>query len=292
MIKKLNSRGLSEYMKIKSRKINKFLKLKISVFAAALLILMVLTAIFGPELCKYSPYAQNQDNRFAPVSKEHWLGTDYAGRDTFTRVVYGAKISLGLALTGVGIGLITGVSLGLISGYYGGAIDSLISRAIELLMAFPGLFIALITIALLGRSNINTAFAVAMSTVPSFMRITRSNVIAIKETDYVKSCVIIGESDLRIILTHVLPNAISLIIVTFTLNLGTALLTVSSLSYLGIGVNPPEPEWGAMISASKDAVISYPIGIIAPGLAITAFVMCANLVGDGLRDVLDPKNSL
>jgi len=279
-------------MKIKSKKINIFLSRKISVFAAIIFILMIITAAIGPDLCKYSPYEQNQNNRFAPVSKEHWLGTDYAGRDTFTRVIYGAETSLGLAVIGVTIGLVTGVSLGLISGYYGGAVDAVISRAIELLMAFPGLFIALITIAVLGRSNINTAFAVAMSTVPSFMRITRSNVIAIKNTDYVKSCIIIGESDLRIILTHVLPNAISLIIVTFTLNLGTALLTVSSLSYLGIGVNPPHPEWGAMISSAKDAVISYPLGTVAPGLAITVFVMCANLVGDGLRDAFDPKNSL
>ena len=279
-------------MKIKSKKINTFLSRKISVYAAIVLIFMVLVAIFGPELCEFSPYAQNQDNRYAEVSKVHLLGTDYAGRDTFTRVIYGAKTSLGLAILGVSIGLVTGVSLGLVSGYYGGAIDTVISRAIELLMAFPGLFIALITIAVLGRSNINTAFAVAMSMVPSFMRITRSNVIAIKETDYVKSCIIIGESDLRIILTHVLPNAISLIIVTFTLNLGSALLTVSSLSYLGIGVNPPEPEWGAMISSAKDSVIAYPLGILAPGLAITIFVMCANLVGDGLRDAFDPKNGM
>ena len=279
-------------MEKKSKKLNTFLQRKISVFAAAVLIFMVLVAIFGPGLCKYSPYAQNGDIRYAEISKDHWLGTDYAGRDTFTRVVHGAKTSLGLAVMGVGIGLVTGVSLGLISGYYGGNIDLVISRAIELLMAFPGLFLALITIAVLGRSNINTAFAVAMSVVPSFMRITRSNVMAIRETDYVKSCIIIGESDLRIILTHVLPNAISLIIVTFTLNLGTALLMVSSLSYLGIGVNPPEPEWGAMISAGKDAVIVQPMGIIAPGLAITIFVMCANLVGDGLRDALDPKNGV
>jgi len=279
-------------MKIKSKKINTFLNRKISVFALAVLIFMLLTAVFGPGLCKYSPYEQNSQNRLAGVSAEHWLGTDYAGRDTFTRVIYGAEISLSLALAGVGVGLAIGVSLGLVSGYYGGVIDSVISRAIELLMAFPGLFIALITIAILGRSNTNTAFAVAMSTVPSFMRITRSSVIAVKDTDYVKSCMIIGESDLRIIMTHILPNVISLIIVTFTLNLGSALLTVSSLSYVGIGINPPYPEWGAMISSGKEAVIAYPLGIIAPGLAITIFVISANLVGDGLRDAFDPKNNL
>ncbi|MBE6013526.1 MAG: ABC transporter permease [Lachnospiraceae bacterium] len=277
-------------MKKNSAFLRKFSKRKASVISAFLLLILIFTAIFGPSLCKrYHPNHQNQAERFAPISRDHWLGTDYAGRDIFTRLVYGAKFSISVSFFGVLAGGIIGVFLGLVSGYFGGVSDNLISRLIELLMAVPGLLLAIIIIAVMGKSDFNTVISVAVSVIASFTRIIRSSVISLRESDYVKSAYILGASDWRIIFTHILPNCISFIIVTFTLNLGTALLTVSSLSFLGIGVQPPNPEWGSMISLAKEYMLSYPLGILAPGLAITIFVISSSLVGDGLRDALDPR---
>lgn len=277
-------------MKKRSAFFRKFAGRKASVISAILLLILVFTAIFGPGLCKkYTPNQQNQTERFAPISRAHWLGTDYAGRDIFTRLVYGAKFSISVSFGGVLMGGIIGVFLGLVSGYFGGVSDNLISRLIELLMAVPGLLLAIIIIAVMGKGDFNTAISVAVSVIASFTRIIRSSVISLRESDYVKSAYILGASDWRIIFTHILPNCISFIIVTFTLNLGTALLTVSSLSFLGIGVQPPNPEWGSMISLAKEYMLSYPLGILAPGLAITIFVISSSLVGDGLRDALDPR---
>ncbi|MCL2564524.1 MAG: ABC transporter permease [Defluviitaleaceae bacterium] len=277
-------------MKIKSKKLRIFLSRKISVLAALVLVLMTFAAFAGPYMTSRSPYEQDISLRFEGISREHWLGTDYIGRDMFTRIIHGGQISMGIALFGVTIGVVIGLLLGFLSGYYSGITDSIISRFIDMLMAIPGLMIATITVAILGSGGINTGIAVGLSTIPSFMRMTRASVISIKETDYVKSCRIIGVSDIRIIMTHIMPGVLPLIAVTFTLNLGTALLIASSLSYLGIGVNPPTPEWGALLSSGRHMMLSWPLGVIAPGIAITLFVLCTSLVGDGLRDAFDPKS--
>ena len=277
-------------MKIKSKKLRVFLSRKISVLAALVLILMAFAAFAGPYMTSRSPYDQNVAARLQGISREHWLGTDYIGRDMFTRIIHGGQISMGIALFGVSVGAAAGLLLGFLSGYYSGITDSIISRFIDILMAIPGLMIATIAVAILGSGGINTGIAVGLSTIPSFMRMTRASVISIKETDYVKSCRIIGVSDMRIIMTHIMPGVLPLIAVTFTINLGTALLIASSLSYLGIGVNPPTPEWGALVSSGRTMMLAFPLGVIAPGLAITLFVLCTSLVGDGLRDAFDPKS--
>jgi len=277
-------------MKIKPKKLKIFLSRKISVIAAIGLILMMFAAFVGPFLTSRDPYTMDLHNRFSGITMENWLGTDWSGRDMFTRLIHGGQISMGLAFFGVSIGVSFGLVFGLIAGYYGGILDAVISRFIDFLMAVPAFMIAIIALALLGAGGINTGIAVGVSTIPLFMRMTRSQVIAIKDSDYVKSCRIIGVSDLRIVMTHVLPGIWPLIAVTFTLQLGTALLTAAALSFLGIGVAPPTPEWGALLADGRVFMLAFPLGTIAPGIAIMLFVMFTSLVGDGLRDALDPKS--
>ncbi|MCL2565030.1 MAG: ABC transporter permease [Defluviitaleaceae bacterium] len=277
-------------MKIKSKKLKIFLSRKISVIAAIGLVLMLFAAFAGPFLTSHDPNEMDFNNRFGSISRENWLGTDWSGRDMFTRIIHGGQVSIGLALFGVSIGVSFGLIFGLISGYYGGVTDALISRFIDFLMAVPAFMIAIISLALLGPGGINTGIAVGVSTIPLFMRMTRSQVIAIKDSDYVKSCRIIGVSDSRIIVTHIMPGIWPLIAVTFTLQLGTALLSTAALSFLGIGVSPPTPEWGSLLSSGRVNMLAFPLGIMAPGIAIMLFVMCTSLVGDGLRDALDPKS--
>ena len=277
-------------MKIKSKKLRIFLSRKISVAAALILILIALGVFVGPYFTQ-SPYEIAVERRLEGISREHWLGTDHAGRDLFARIVHGGRLSIGIALFGVSIGVFFGLTLGLISGYYGGVIDSVFSRLIDILMAIPGLLIATIAVGILGPGIINTGIAVGISSIPPFMRMTRGSVISVKEADYVKSCRVIGGSNLRIVLMHIMPSVWPLLAVMFTLNLGTALLTASALSYLGIGVNPPTPEWGSLVSTGRTMMLAFPLGILAPGIAITLFVLCTSLVGDGLRDALDPKST-
>ena len=267
----------------------RFLRRKVSVVAAIVLLLLILTAIFGPFLSKYSPSEQNLRNSRAPVSAEHWLGTDSLGRDTFTRLVYGARNTLAVSVSGALTGTFVGVLLGVFSGYFGKWVDTLISRFIEVLLSFPGLMLGIIVIAILGPGEINTAIVIAILCIPSISRITRGTVLTLKDSEYVQAAQIMGASNTRIIFTHIIPNAISLIIVTVTLNLGTSILTASSLSFLGLGVQPPNPEWGSMLATAREVVRYYPLGVLAPGLAITITVLSFSLVGDGLRDALDPK---
>lgn len=278
-------------MKIKNKRLKIFLSRKLSVAAAIVFTIMIFGATAGPFLTRHDPIALDARNRFQSISSTHWLGTDASGRDTFTRMVHGAQLSMGLALFGVSIGLSFGLIFGLASGYYGGFLDSLISRFIDFLMAVPTFMIAIISLLLLGSGGINTGIAVGISSIPLFMRMTRGQVIAIKNLEYVKSSRMIGLSDFRIIMTHIIPGILPLIVVTFTLQLGTALLASSALSFLGIGVNPPTPEWGSMVADGRPFMRSDPIAIMAPGIAITLFVMCTSLIGDGLRDALDPKTA-
>lgn len=284
--------GKRAFMKIKSKKLRIFLSRKLSVAAAVILIIMMLSVFIGPHFTRFSPTEINIERRLSGISSEHWLGTDEIGRDFFARIVHGGQITMGIALFGVALGASVGLLLGIVSGYYGGVLDALLSRFIDILMAIPGLMIATIALGILGPGGINTGIAVGVSAIPAFMRMTRATVISVKETDYVKSCRIMGGSNLRIIVKHILPSAWPMIVVMFTLGLGTAVLTSSALSFLGIGVNPPTPEWGALISSGRTMMLAFPLGILAPGLAITLVVMCTSLIGDGLRDALDPKTNI
>ena len=273
----------------KNPKVKRFMRRKVSVVALIVLLIFLGIALIGPFLCSHDPLAQDLANKYSGISAEHWLGTDNLGRDTFTRMVYGARISLTIAFCGVLSGSAIGIMLGVCAGYFGGKIDSSISRILDVMLAFPGLLLAITIVAILGNGTINTIMAIGIFCIPGIARIVRGTVISLKGSEYVQAARVMGESDFKIIIRHVLPNSISLIIVNITLDLGTSILTASSLSFLGLGVQAPNPEWGAMLSQMREVIRSYPIGVFVPGLAITFVVLSFSLVGDGLRDALDPK---
>ena len=274
---------------MKNQVLRRFMKRPASVLGAIVLIIFFLTAIFGPILLQSDPNAINPDICYQAPSLEHPFGTDNLGRDTFTRIVYGARVSLTVSFSGVLIGGCIGVMLGAIAGYFGSWIDALISRLIDILLAFPGLLLAIMVVAVLGSGLGNTIAAIAFYSIPYSARLIRGVVITIKNSEYCQACRVFGASDARIIMTHILPNSVSQIIVNTTLDLGTAILTASSLSFLGLGVQPPNPEWGAMLATARDVIRSAPFAALIPGVIITLVVLSFSLVGDGLRDALDPK---
>ena len=266
--------------------LRRFARRKVSVLGAVILLFFLLVALFGPMFCTQDPLAQDLVHKYQQPSSEHWFGTDNLGRDTFTRMVYGARVSLSISFAGVMSGCLVGVLLGVCAGFFGGWVDTLVSRLIDILLAFPSLLLAITVVAILGSGTENTAIAIAIFSIPSIARMVRGIVMSNKDAEYIQACRVMGASNARMIFTHIIPNAISQIIVNITLNLGTAILTASSLSFLGLGVQPPAPEWGAMLSTGRDVIRAYPL---IPGIAITLVVMSFSLVGDGLRDALDPK---
>ena len=269
--------------------LRRFARRKVSVLGAVILLFFLLVALFGPMFCTQDPLAQDLVHKYQQPSSEHWFGTDNLGRDTFTRMVYGARVSLSISFAGVMSGCLVGVLLGVCAGFFGGWVDTLVSRLIDILLAFPSLLLAITVVAILGSGTENTAIAIAIFSIPSIARMVRGIVMSNKDAEYIQACRVMGASNARMIFTHIIPNAISQIIENITLNLGTAILTASSLSFLGLGVQPPAPEWGAMLSTGRDVIRAYPLAVLIPGIAITLVVMSFSLVGDGLRDALDPK---
>lgn len=269
--------------------LRRFLKRKVSIIGGIIILLFFFTAIFGPLISPYDPLEQNLSESYKGISSSHWLGTDNLGRDTMSRLIYGARISLGISVASVGLALLVGIFLGITAGYYGGRIETLIMRFVDILLSFPGILLAIAIVAILGNGLINTMIAVAIFSVPDFARIIRASVISLKEMEFIEACRAAGASDLRIIVMHIFPNSLSPLIVQGTLMLGTAILTASGLSFIGLGVQPPNPEWGAMLSQAREILRSAPLTALAPGTAITLVVLSFSLVGDGLRDALDPK---
>lgn len=267
----------------------RFLKRKSSVVAACILILFILVAMAGPFVVRYNPLDQDLLHVHEGISKNHLLGTDYLGRDTLSRVVHGARVSMLVSFSGVAIGAAIGIILGLLAGYYGGWIDTIISRLLEVMLAFPSILIAILIVAILGNGTFNTILAIAIYGVPSLARIIRSSVISIKSKEYVQVCEVFGAGSLRVLLKHILPNSMSVLIVNVTHQLGIAILTSSSLSFLGLGIQPPNPEWGAMLSSAREFLRLYPLEALAPGIAITLVCISFDTFGDGIRDALDPK---
>jgi len=269
--------------------LKRFIRRKTSVIGGIIILIFLFMAIVGPYLCTQDPLKIDLRNRYQNQSREHWLGTDNLGRDTLTRLVYGARITLLVSFVSVFVGTIVGLILGVIAGYYGGRVDTIIMRITDILLAFPGLLLAIAIVAILGSGIINTMIAIAFYSVPYITRIVRASVISIRELEYIQACEVIGCSNFEIIFYHIIPNSMSQIIVNTTLRLGTAILTSSSLSFLGLGVQPPNPEWGAMLSRAREALQSTPLAALAPGIAITLVVISFSMLGDGLRDALDPK---
>lgn len=260
----------------------------IGVAALAVIILFALLAIAAPVFAPYDPQAQDYNQLLHEPSLEHPFGTDRIGRDLLSRVIYGTRISFLVGVVAVGVALVIGTPLGLMAGYFRGGTDELIMRILDAFIAFPGVIFALAIIAVLGSSLTNVMLAIGITSVPLFARITRSQVLSLRERDYVLAAISSGASDFRVMLRHILPNATSPLIVQATLGLGFAVLAEAGLGYLGVGVQPPTPTWGSDLNQGSSLLERAPWLSIAPGMAIFVLVLAFNLLGDALRDQLDP----
>ncbi len=253
-----------------------------------LLSFLVLT-LAAPWITPYDPTAQRLTQALIPPSMEHPLGTDHLGRDILARILYGTRYSMIISILAVAIGLVVGVPLGAISGYYGGWVDMVIQRVADTLLSFPSILLALSMVAVLGVGLQNVIISVGVGTIPSFIRLVRGTVLALREETYVEAARCIGVSDWQIIWRHIMRNAMAPVIVQATLSMGTTLLVAAGLGFLGLGVQPPTPEWGTMLGEGRQYIFSAPYMATFPGLAIFLTVLGFNLVGDGLRDALDPR---
>lgn len=253
-----------------------------------IVIFFVLIAFVAPFITPYS-YSEHSPDIFQAPSTEHWFGTDEMGRDIFTRVVYGSRISLWVGFAAISGSIIVGSLLGLIAGYYSGWRDTIISRFFDILLAFPGILLAIAIVAMLGYGLGNALIAIAIINIPTFGRLMRSQVLRIKEEDYVLAARAIGMKNSRILFQHILPNCWTPIIVQGTLGFATAVIEAAGLGFLGLGAQPPEPEWGTMLADARGYMQLAPWTMIFPGLSIMLTVLGFNLFGDGLRDILDPR---
>lgn len=268
---------------------HKFKRRKTAVIAAVFIVLLILTAVFAPQIAPYDPFETDYSLSMMPPSAEHLAGTDVYGRDIFSRIIYGSRISLSVGFTSVLVGALVGVTLGLISGFFGGFLDDLIMRTSDVLFAFPGILLAIAIVAILGPGLVNVVVAVSVFSMPTFARIVRGSTLALKENLYVKAATSAGARRRRLMFVHILPGTLGGVIVYFTMRIGTSIITASALSFLGLGAQPPTPEWGAMLAESRDYIGVADHMTIFPGIAIFLTVLFFNLFGDGLRDALDPK---
>ncbi len=269
--------------------LSRVVKSKTSLIGLIIISLLIIIAAFAPQIATHSPTDQSIINRYQAPSAEHWLGTDELGRDIFSRLVHGSRITIQIGVITVGISMIVGVFLGAVAGYFGRWVDQIIMRLIDIMMAFPSILLAIALVAVLGKSLTNAMIAVGIVGVPHFARIVRSTVLSVKETEYIEASRVIGAKNGRILFSHVLPNCLAPIIVQATLTIGTAILDAAGLSFLGLGAQPPLPEWGAMLSDGRSALQTAPWVVMFPGFAILLVVLGFNLLGDGLRDALDPR---
>ncbi len=269
--------------------VRKFREQKLACCALVVVLLILLTALFGEYLTPYAPEEPDYSSLLSTPTWSHWAGTDQFGRDILSRIVAGTKISLLVGVLSVFFGASLGTLIGLTSGYFGGWYDSLMMRASDVLFAFPGVLLAIGIIAVLGTGLTNVVIAVSIFTLPIFIRIVRGSTLAYKDMVYVEAARSIGVKDWEIIRRHILPQVLPVIIVYLSMRIGFAILVGASLSFLGLGADPSTPEWGAMLSTSRDYVTVAPHVVISPGLAIIVTVLAFNLLGDGLRDALDTK---
>lgn len=257
--------------------------------SAIFMLALAVCAVLAPVLAPYDPVAIDAEKVLQAPSMEHWFGTDDTGRDVLSRVIWGARISLRVGLIASGISTIAGLLLGLASGYYGGKISFVILRAMDLLLAFPGVLLAIVIVAILGPSLENVMIAVGISAVPAFTRIVHSSALAQKQLDFIYAARQIGSSNGRIVFRHILPNILAPVIVLSTLQVASAIFGAASLSFIGLGAQPPTPEWGAMVSRGRYNLREAMWLSTFPGLAIALAVVAINILGDGLRDALDPR---
>ena len=260
-----------------------------AVVGLCIVIILVLCAVLAPIISPYEPNAQDPRNRLQDPSAGHWFGTDELGRDILSRIIYGARISMSVGLIAICISLIGGVTLGAIAGYYGGTIDNIIMRCMDVLLSIPTILLNISIVAALGSGLQNVMIAIGVSSIPGYCRIVRASILSLRDQDFVEASRAAGANDFFLITRHILPNCLAPLIVQATLRIGAAILSCASMSFLGLGIVPPTAEWGSMRSTGRDFLRDAPHVCIFPGLAIMAAVFSMNLVGDGLRDALDPK---
>lgn len=266
-------------------------KNKIAMVSMVFILILVTVAIFADVIADYETVVikNNISERLQAPSAAHWFGTDAYGRDVFARIIHGARISLLIGVVTTIMSLVLGCAVGSISGYFGGKVDSIIMRICDIFMAIPAMLMALAIVAALGRGLFNLMIALTITSVPSCARMMRSQILVIRESEYVEAARSVGASNFSIILRHIIPNAIGPLIVQGTLNLATAILSAAALSYVGLGVEPPMPEWGSMLSEAREFMRSETYLLLVPGSAIILTALSFNLFGDGLRDAMDPR---
>jgi peptide/nickel transport system permease protein len=265
------------------------LRQKLALAGVIIVGIFLLIAFIGPLFSPYGPTAQIPEARLQGPSADHWFGSDQFGRDVLSRLLHGARISFQVGVIAVGISAVIGVVLGMIAGYFGGVIDSIISLLMDVLFAFPTILLAIALMTMLGNSIGNVMIAIGVVNAPTFMRVVRGSVLTVRQTTYVESALSIGATTPVILRRHVFPNITAPLIVHASLNFAAAVLTEASLSYLGLGNRPPSPSWGSMVSDSYGMLQLAPWAAVAPGVAIGITVLGFNLLGDGLRDALDPR---
>ena len=269
--------------------IRRFLRQKLALVAFAVIIILFVLAFIGPAVAPYDPAKPDYEALLQPPSGKHLLGTDEFGRDVLSRIINGTRLSLAVSLSAVLIGAVIGTVIGLTAGYYGGKYDSLVMRTCDVMFAFPGILQAIAIIAIVGPGLKNVVIAVAIYSIPIFIRIVRGSTLALKNMMYIEAARAAGIRDSGIIWRHIFPGTFSIMLVYFTMRIGTAILIAASLSFLGLGAQPPLPEWGAMLSSGRQYLLSAPHAALFPGLAILITCLAFNLFGDGLRDALDRK---
>jgi len=250
--------------------------------------LIVIAAIFAPLVTHVDPLAQNLSQQTVAPGAAHWFGTDKLGRDVFSRILYGARISVRIGFIAVGLAIVLGTFFGVLAGWFGGKIDEAIMAVADVMLAFPSIILAIGITTVLGPSIDHLMIAVGIVYVPQYARLARASVLAVRDVEYVESARAIGARTARIVVRHVLPNIMAPLLVQASLGIATATLEAAGLSYLGLGARPPAPEWGAMLNDARDYWLSAPWALVFPGVAITLLVLGFNLLGDGLRDALDP----
>jgi peptide/nickel transport system permease protein len=260
-----------------------------SLIGLLIIVGLVFVAVAGPLLTPYDPVKLEMQDRFLPPSLAHPFGTDEFGRDILTRVIYGTPISFQIALVAVIVATLCGVTIGIVSAYFGGWVDLVLQRGVDIMLAFPGLLLALAVIAALGPSINNVMLAVGIGSTPFFARLVRGSVLTVREEEYVTAARVTGANDTRIVGRYILPNVLSPIVVLISQQVGWAVLSAAALSFVGLGAQPPTPEWGAMLSRGRDYLHEQWWIATFPGIAIALMVLGFNLFGDGLRDILDPR---
>lgn len=269
----------------------RYKKNKLAMFGLILFTAMVLVSVFADFIVDYDAGAltQNIKNKLMSPCAEHIFGTDQYGRDLFARIIFAARISLFVGLFTVGISLTAGSIIGAVAGYYGGKVDNILMRIMDVFLSIPSIIMAIVIVAALGQGITNLLIALSISKTPQFARIVRSSILPIKGQEFIEAAKACGTKDTRIIVRHIIPNVIGPIIVHATLNMATTILGIAGLSFLGLGIQPPTPEWGSMLADARSQMRYYPYLVIIPGIAIVMSVLSLNLIGDGLRDALDPR---